>query len=140
MKAASPSKAISPFGVRFARPLRPSVARQKMVRVARVGPRIAKRSSMLFAIVAVARKLASILHRMWVSEIPRRPRRKGNATAASETCAVIVAFVPKNCAGLASSALKRSKDSRSARAASVPWRGRETGNVRYLLPATALRG
>jgi hypothetical protein len=23
---------------------------------------------------------------------------------------------------------------------SVPWRGRETGNVRYLLPATALRG
>ena len=23
---------------------------------------------------------------------------------------------------------------------SVPWRGRETGNVRYLLPAAALRG
>ncbi|WP_247820014.1 IS110 family transposase [Bradyrhizobium sp. 187] len=32
------------------------------------GPRIAKRSSMLCAITAVARKLASILHRMWVSE------------------------------------------------------------------------
>ena len=32
------------------------------------GLRIAKRSSMLCAIVAVARKLASILHRMWVSE------------------------------------------------------------------------
>jgi transposase len=30
--------------------------------------RIAKRSSMLCAITAVARKLASILHRMWVSE------------------------------------------------------------------------
>jgi hypothetical protein len=30
--------------------------------------RIAKWSSMLCAIVAVARKLASILHRMWVSE------------------------------------------------------------------------
>lgn len=32
------------------------------------GLRIAKRSSMLCAITAVARKLASILHRMWVSE------------------------------------------------------------------------
>ena len=32
------------------------------------GLRIAKRSSMLCAIVAVARKLAGILHRMWVSE------------------------------------------------------------------------
>ena len=32
------------------------------------GLRIAKRSSMPCAIVAVARKLASILHRMWVSE------------------------------------------------------------------------
>jgi transposase len=32
------------------------------------GLRIAKRSSMLCAIVAVARKLASILHRMWVSQ------------------------------------------------------------------------
>jgi hypothetical protein len=34
--------------------------------------------------------------------------------------------------------LRRNKDYRSARAVSVPWRGRETGNVRYLLPATAL--
>jgi transposase len=32
------------------------------------GLRIAKRSSMLCAITAVARNLASILHRMWVSE------------------------------------------------------------------------
>jgi transposase len=32
------------------------------------GLRIAKRSSMLCAITAVARKLASILHRMWVSD------------------------------------------------------------------------
>lgn len=32
------------------------------------GLRIAKRSNMLCAIVAVARKLAGILHRMWVSE------------------------------------------------------------------------
>ena len=30
------------------------------------GLRIAKRSSMLCAIVAVARKLAGILHRMWI--------------------------------------------------------------------------
>jgi hypothetical protein len=33
------------------------------------GLRIAERSSMLCAIVAVARKLASILYRMWASEI-----------------------------------------------------------------------
>jgi transposase len=32
------------------------------------GLRIAKRSSMLCAIVAVARKLAGVLHRTWVSE------------------------------------------------------------------------
>ena len=32
------------------------------------GLRIAKRSSMLYAIVAVARKLAGILQRMWVHE------------------------------------------------------------------------
>ena len=32
------------------------------------GLRVAKRSSMLCAIVAVARKLAGILHRMWISE------------------------------------------------------------------------
>jgi transposase len=32
------------------------------------GLRIAKRSGMLCAIVAVARKLAGILHRMWLSE------------------------------------------------------------------------
>ena len=30
--------------------------------------RIAKRSSMMCAIVAVARKLAVILHRMWIDE------------------------------------------------------------------------
>jgi len=41
-------------------------------------------------------------------------------------------------AGLAPSMLRRSNDWRSARAVSVPWRGRETRNVRYLLPATAL--
>ena len=49
------------------------------------GLRIAKRSSMLCAIVAVARKLAGILHRMWVSEtdfhvggakVPQRLRLK----------------------------------------------------------------
>ena len=39
-----------------------------MVGLAGLGLRIAKRSSMLCAIVAVARKLAGILHRMWVSE------------------------------------------------------------------------
>jgi transposase len=32
------------------------------------GLRVAKRSSMPCAIVAVARKLAGILHRMWISE------------------------------------------------------------------------
>jgi hypothetical protein len=37
-----------------------------MVRDTRVGLRIAKRSGMLCAIVAVARKLAGILHRMWI--------------------------------------------------------------------------
>jgi len=47
---------------------KPSAAGQEMVRLARLGLRIAKRSSMPCAIVAVARKLASILHRMWVSE------------------------------------------------------------------------
>lgn len=36
------------------------------------GLRIARRSSMLCAIVAVARKLAGILHRMWVPALPRR--------------------------------------------------------------------
>jgi hypothetical protein len=30
--------------------------------------RIAKRTSMMYAIVAVARKLAGILHRMWIDE------------------------------------------------------------------------
>jgi hypothetical protein len=34
----------------------------------------------------------------------------------------------------------RSSNIRDPRAVSVPWRGREAGNVRYLLPATALRG
>jgi len=47
---------------------KPLAAGQEMVGIAGVGLRIAKRSSMLCAIVAVARKLASILHRMWVSE------------------------------------------------------------------------
>ena len=37
-----------------------------MVRAARLGLRVAKRSSMLCAIVVVARKLAGILHRMWI--------------------------------------------------------------------------
>jgi transposase len=32
-----------------------------------LGLRVAKRSRMLRAIVAVARKLAGILHRMWIS-------------------------------------------------------------------------
>lgn len=50
-----------------------SDAKQWMLRLSRqggqtAGHRIAKRSSMLCAIVAVARKLLSILHRMWVSE------------------------------------------------------------------------
>jgi type IV secretory pathway protease TraF len=46
---------------------KPSVAGQEMVGIAASGLRIAKRSSMLCAITAVARKLASILHRMCVS-------------------------------------------------------------------------
>ena len=45
----------------------PTAPRQEVVRTAaRQGPWVAKRSSMLCAIVAVARKLAGILHRMWV--------------------------------------------------------------------------
>jgi hypothetical protein len=49
--------------------------------------------SMVCAIVAVARKLAGILHRIWVSEadFPRRLRRQGHATTAIEACAVVVA-------------------------------------------------
>jgi transposase len=47
---------------------KPLAGDQEMVGIPCVGLRIAKRSSMLRAIVAVARKLASILHRMWVSE------------------------------------------------------------------------
>jgi len=57
------------------------------------GLRIAKRSSALCAIVAVARKLASILHRMWVSEtdFPRWLRCQGDATPKNEACAAIAA-------------------------------------------------
>jgi hypothetical protein len=46
----------------------PSAAGPRMVGVAAWGLRAAKQSSMLWAIVTVARKLASNLHRMWVSE------------------------------------------------------------------------
>jgi transposase len=47
---------------------KPLAAGQEMVGIPCGGLRIARRSRMLCAIVAVARKLASILHRMWVSE------------------------------------------------------------------------
>ncbi|GLR85965.1 hypothetical protein GCM10007857_26760 [Bradyrhizobium iriomotense] len=50
------------------------------------GLRIAKRSSMLCAITAVARKLASILHRMWVSATDFHVGF--GAKAAVETCTV----------------------------------------------------
>ena len=107
------------------------------------GLRIAKRSSMLCAIVAVARKLASILHRMWVSE---SDFHVGFGAKVTQTAAIEAGTVT-DCTDheelslrVASSMLKRSKYQRSARAVSVPWRGRETGNVRYLLPAAALRG
>ena len=36
------------------------------------GLRIAKRTNMMCAIVAVARKLAGILHRMWIEEFDFR--------------------------------------------------------------------
>jgi transposase len=53
--------------------------------------RIAKRPSMLCAIVVVARKLADILHRMWIdgSDFRSRLRRQGDAEAETETGAVI---------------------------------------------------
>jgi transposase len=47
---------------------KPAAAGQEWSALRAWGLRIAKRSGMLCAIVAVARKLASILHRMWVSE------------------------------------------------------------------------
>jgi hypothetical protein len=48
---------------------KPAAAGQEMVRIAGMGPADRhRRSSMLCAIAAVARKLACILHRMWVSE------------------------------------------------------------------------
>ncbi|MCC8969800.1 transposase [Bradyrhizobium brasilense] len=47
---------------------KPVAAGQEMVGTASVGPADRQRSSMLCAITAAARKLASILHRMWVSE------------------------------------------------------------------------
>ena len=105
--------------------------------------RIAKRPSMLCAIVVVARKLADILHRMWIdgSDFRSRLRRQGDAEAETETGAVI------HCANgrrtidcrCCRQSVEKEPISRSARAVSVPWRGRGTGNVRYLLPASVHR-
>ena len=69
MKVASASRATSRCGRRYARRPQACLLRVRKWSALRAwGLRIAKRSSMLCAIVAVARKLASILHRMWVSE------------------------------------------------------------------------
>ena len=58
---------MSASGKRFARRLRAFCCGVKKWSALRAwGLRIAKRSSMLCAIVAVARKLAGILHRMWI--------------------------------------------------------------------------
>src|SRR3989442_416536 len=92
MKVASASKETSRFGRRYARRLQSLLLRVRKRSALRAwGLRIAKRSSMLCAIVAVARKLAGILHRMWVSEnrLPCRLRRQGHATIAIEACTVI---------------------------------------------------
>jgi hypothetical protein len=63
------------------------------------------------AIVAVARKLASILHRMWVSETDFyvRLRCQGHATTAIESGAVTAAGSRRISAGVAASMLGRSK-------------------------------
>ena len=65
MKAASPSRDWEAL-CEAAASLQLRVRKRSALRA--WGLRVAKRSSMLCAIVAVARKLASILHRMWVSE------------------------------------------------------------------------
>ena len=44
-----------------------------MVGVAGLGLRFAKRTNMMCAILAVARKLAGILHRMWIEDSDFRP-------------------------------------------------------------------
>jgi hypothetical protein len=47
---------------------KPSAAGQEMVGIACVGPADRQTVEHVVAITAVARKLAGILHRMWVSE------------------------------------------------------------------------
>ena len=76
------------------------------------GLRIAKRSSMLCAIVAVARKLAGILHQDvgQRNRLPRRLRRQGDAAIAIEACTVTAAGSRMISAGVAPSMLRRSKD------------------------------
>lgn len=92
---------------------------------------------MLCAIVAVARKLAGILHRMWIEG---RLRRQGDAEAETEAGAVIHGADDDELStvGAAASPLKK-EPKIPARAVSVPWWGRETANVRYLLPASVHR-
>ena len=87
-------------------------------------------------------KLAGILHRKWLSEtdfdagfgakVTQRLRLKARAVTA--------AGVLKTSAAVAPSMLRRGAKIRDPRAVGVPVAGRETGEVRYLLPAAAFRG
>src|SRR5689334_7834906 len=68
-----------------------------------------------------------------VGERDRLPRRvwcQGHATAAPEAGAVATGNTNRKALDL-SQQLRRERNQKSARAVSVPWRGRETGNVRY---------
>ena len=88
---------------------------------------------MLCAITAVARKLASILHRMWVSETDFHVGfGEDHAAAAVETGAVVAVQVTTDQRWAYARHVEEERHLRSARAVSVPWRGRETGTVRYL--------
>jgi hypothetical protein len=82
------------------------------------GLRIAKRSSMLCAITAVARKLAGILHRMWVSETDFHVGfgAKVSQRLRLKPVQYLLRKSRRTSAVVAPSMLRRSKDWRSARA------------------------
>jgi hypothetical protein len=98
--------------------------------------RIAKRSSMLCAIIAVARKLAGILHRMWVSEADFKVGFGTKVTQRLRLKPVqqLLHGSRGTSVGIASSMLRTKLKIRAR--GERPWQGRETGNVRYLLPAS----
>jgi hypothetical protein len=74
------------------------------------------------------------------NRLPCWPGCQGDATTEVEACAVTPAGVARNWRWSCTQHVEEGQRSGYARAVSVPWRGRERGNVRYLLPAAALRG